>query len=64
MSNSQENELRRERRSLVGKVNRRYVAIGFARNDINEYTARVREIDAQLAEYKEIKKQTKDMPHD
>jgi chromosome segregation ATPase len=50
--NSQEDALRREKRSLLGKIDRRYTAINFARSDISEYSARLRHINDSLAQYK------------
>jgi hypothetical protein len=52
MKNSNEDELKRERRSLQGKIDRRHTAIQFARQDIREYEIRLRLIEGQLAEYR------------
>ncbi|QIW87614.1 hypothetical protein Ab1vBOLIVR4_gp97 [Agrobacterium phage OLIVR4] len=52
MKNSQEDELKRQKRSLQGKINRRHGAIAFAQRDIREYELRLAVIEKQLQEYK------------
>jgi len=50
--NDNSDELRKQKRSLLSKIERRETAITFARRDIYEYTLRLSIINAQLAERK------------
>jgi molecular chaperone GrpE (heat shock protein) len=51
MKNSNEEELKREKRSLKGKIERRETAIAFAQKDIRDYRTRLRLIEEQLREF-------------
>ncbi len=52
ISNSQEADLKRERRSLLGKIKRRQSAIETARSDLWRAEMSLREVERQLAEYR------------
>lgn len=49
--NSREAELKRERTSLRGKIDRRHGAILSAQNEIYDYSVRLRHIETELLEY-------------
>jgi hypothetical protein len=50
--NDNTDELKRERRSLLGKIERRETAVIFAQRDIRNYRLRLRLIEQTLAERK------------
>jgi hypothetical protein len=54
MKNSQEDELKRQKRSLQGKIERRRGSIVLAQRDIREYALRLAVIEKQLEEYKKM----------
>jgi hypothetical protein len=52
IQNSNEEELKRQRRSLLGKVKRRRVTMEIMRNEIWEMNRKIELIELELAEYK------------
>jgi len=54
--NSNVADLKRERRSLLGKIDRRHGTILILRHEMREMETRLRLVEEQLAEYKPARK--------
>lgn len=54
-SNSNEAELKRQRRSLIGKIDRRETTIILLRGEVQRMRIQLRIVEEQLAEYRPVR---------
>lgn len=56
MNNSNEVNLKKERRSLIGTIDRRNVTVNVMRAEVRELMVRLRIVEEQIAEYKPVRR--------